>query len=180
MAQADCGNNLLRSDNPDHKRRLASAQMDLRRIASNIRFVPPPLRLNDVTAAALWADVVFIDALQAVRIAGHNHRHEELESLLLHCTGLCGEHGTVFQMTSTIAKGDGEKQRTMHTAFKGGSEIEQYADMGWFIEKANEHGVQEVRCLKQRDGAERGFTLYPGNGLRVCTVSSQEGGDRWM
>ncbi len=180
MAQADCGNEMLRSDNPDHRRRLGRAQADLRRLAANIRFVPPPLRLDDVTAAALWADVVFIDALQAVRIGGHNHRHEELEALFQHCVGSCGEHGTVFQMTSTIAKGDGEKQRTQHTAFNGGSAIEQYADSAWFIEEANEHGVQEVRCLKQRDGAKRGFTLYPGNGLRVCTVQRTEGGAEWM
>jgi len=180
MAQADCGNDLLRSDNPDHRRRLGRAQADLRRLAANIRFVPPPLRLDDVTAAALWADVVFIDALQAVRIPDHAHRHEELESLFHHCTCLCGEHGTVFQMTSTIAKGDGEKQRTQHTAFNGGSAIEQYADSAWFIEEANEHQVQEVRCLKQRDGAKQGFTLYPGNGLRVCTVQRTEGGAEWM
>jgi hypothetical protein len=180
LAQADCGNDLLRSDNPDHRRRLGRAQADLRRLAPNIRFTPPPLRLDDVTAAALWADVVFIDALQAVRIGGHNHRHEELESLFHHCVGLAGERGTVFQMTSTIAKGEGDKPRTQHNAFAGSSAIEQYADSAWFIEEANEHGVQQVRCLKQRDGAKQGFTLYPGNGLRVCTMQRTEGGAEWM
>jgi hypothetical protein len=83
-------------------------------------------------------------------------------------------------MTSTIAKGDDSRQRTQHNAFKGGSEIEQYADSAWFIEDANEHGVQQVRCLKQRDGAKQGFTLYPGNGLRVCTVPRTEGGAEWI
>jgi hypothetical protein len=180
MAQADCGNEMLRSDNPDHRRRLGQAKADLRRLAPNILLIPPPLRLDDVTAAALWADVVFIDALQAVRIGGHNHRHEELESLFHHCVGLAGEHGTVFQMTSTIAKGDGEKQRTQHTAFLGGSAIEQYADSAWFIEEANAHGVQEVRCLKQRDGEKRAFTLHTGNGLRLRTVPRTEGGAEWM
>lgn len=180
LAQADLGGDALRSGHPEHQKKLSHAKAELARFAPNIRFVSPPLRLDDVTAAALWADVVFIDALQAVRIGGHNHRHEELEAFFHHCVGLAGEHGTVFQMTSTIAKGDGEKQRTQHNAFKGGSEIEQYADSAWFIEGVNEHGVQQVRCLKQRDGAMLPFTLYVGNGLRLCTQPRTEGGVEWM
>jgi archaellum biogenesis ATPase FlaH len=180
LAQADGANGMLRSDNPDHRHRLRAARSELQGFAANLRMVGPPLRLDDVTAAAEWADVVCIDALQAVRILGHKHRHEELEALFHHCVALCGRHGTVFQMLSTIAKGEGEKQRTQHTAFNGGSAIEQYADAAWFLEEANEHGVQQVRCLKQRDGAKRGFTLHIGNGMRVCTVSREEGGGRWM
>lgn len=180
LAQADCGSELLRSENPDHKRKALAARDELQRFARNIQMLGSPLRLEDVTAAALWADVVFIDALQAVRVAGHHHRHEELEALFQHCTGLCGKHGTVFHMTSTIAKGDDSKSRGLHNAFKGGSEIEQYADAAWFIEKANERGIQQVRCLKQRDGTELGFTLHTGNGLRVCTVPLSEGGGAWM
>jgi hypothetical protein len=180
LAQADLGGDALRSGHPEHQKKLSHAKAELARFAPNIRFVPPPLRLDDVTAAAEWADVVFIDALQAVRIPGHSHRHEELESLFLQCVGLCGRHGTVFQMTSTIAKSEDQKPRTIHTAFKGGSEIEQYADAAWFIEPANEHGVQQVRCLKQRDGAMLPFTLYVGNGLRLCTQPRTEGGVEWM
>lgn len=180
LAQADLGNDALRSEHPEHRKKLSDAKAELARFAANIWFVPPPLRLEDVTAAAEWADVVFLDALQAVRIAGHTHRHEELESLFHHCVGLCGRHGTVFQMTSTIAKSDDPKQRGIHNAFKGGSEIEQYADSAWFIEPANEHGVQQVRCLKQRDGAMLPFTLYVGSGLRLSTQPRTQGGVEWM
>ncbi len=180
LAQADLNAGAMRSEHGEHRKKLGNAREELAAFAANIWLIPPPLRLDDVTAAAAWADVVFIDALQAVRIGGHNHRHEELEAFFHHCVGLAGEYGTVFQMTSTITKGDGDKARTQHTAFMGGSAIEQYADSAWFVEPANEHGVQQVRCLKQRDGAMLPFTLYLGSGLRVCTVPPTEGGGKWM
>jgi len=181
LAQADLGNEALRSTNPDTRRRLEAARAELNAHSSLLRFVSPPLTLEKVTAAAKWADVVFIDPLQAVRIAQGRTRHEELESLFHHCIALCGEHGTVFHMNSTIAKGDDSKARGLHSAFKGGSEIEQYADFAGFLEATNEHGVQNVQCLKQRDGAKQGFTLHVGvGGWRVCTVPPTQGGAEWI
>ena len=181
LAQADCGSEILKSKNPDNRRRLEGAAGEMRRYARNLRFIAPRLTLEKLTDAAKWADVVCIDALQSVRVHGHSHRHEELEALFQHCVSLCAERGTVFQMTSTIAKGDDAKSRGLHSAFKGGSEIEQYADFAWFIEDASEHGVQQVRCLKGRDGPKRPFELHTGcGGLRVCTVPPKEGGGQWM
>lgn len=186
LAQANCGNHALGSEQPEHKQKLRESCDALAKYATNLRFIGPPLTLKAVTAAAEWADVVCLDPLQAVRIQGHNQRHEELEALFHHCVSLCGKHGTVFQMNSTIAKGEEPKGgqpkiRGLHTAFKGGSEIEQYADSAWFIHAVNEHGVQRVDCLKQRDGKPRGFELHlRQGGLRVCTVPQQEGGEQWM
>jgi replicative DNA helicase len=181
LAQADCGSEALKSENPDNRRRIEDAAREMRGYADNLRFIAPRLTLDKLTDAAKWADVVCIDALQAVRIHGHSHRHEELEAMFQHCVSLCAEYGTVFQMTSTIGKGDDSKSRGLHSAFKGGSEIEQYADYGWFIEEASEHGVQQVRCLKGRDGPKRPFELHTGcGGLRVCTVPREQGGAAWM
>lgn len=182
LAQADLGSEALKSGNGIHRAKVEDARSELRRIVGgNIRFVPPPLRLESATVAAEWADVVFIDPLQAVRILGHSHRHEELEALMQHCAGLCSRFGTVFHLSSTIAKGEDSRQRTLHTAFKGGSEIEQYADMAWFLAEASADGVQQVQCLKGRDGPKRGFTLHTGGGgLRVRTVPVTQGGGAWM
>jgi archaellum biogenesis ATPase FlaH len=181
LAQADCGSEILKSENPDNRGRLEGAAGEMRRYAHNLRFIAPRLTLEKLTDAAKWADVVCVDALQSVRIHGHPHRHEELEAMFQHCVSLCAERGTVFQMTSTIAKGEESKSRGLHSAFKGGSEIEQYADFAWFIEDASEHGVQQVRCLKGRDGPKRPFELHTGcGGLRVCTVPPKEGGGQWM
>lgn len=181
LAQADLGNDALRSDHPEHKQKLADAQQVLQTYGECIRWFAPPLTLEKLNAAAKWADVVMLDPLQAVRIAGHRHRHEELEALMQHCVGLCASHGIVFQMNSTIAKADDGRTRGLHDAFKGGSEIEQYMDAGWFIEATNDHGAQTVRCLKQRDGAKQPFTLYVGHGgWRVATVPPTEGGGQWI
>jgi archaellum biogenesis ATPase FlaH len=181
LAQADCGSEVLKSENADNRRRIEDAAREMRGYAGNLRFIAPRLTLEKLTDAAKWADVVCIDALQSVRVHGHSHRHEELEAMFQHCVSLCAEYGTVFQMTSTIAKGDDARTRSLHSAFKGGSEIEQYADYAWFIEEASEHGVQQVRCLKGRDGPKRPFELHTGcGGLRVCTVPRAKGGAAWM
>ena len=181
LAQADLGNDALRSDHPEHKQKLAAARQALERFGQCIRWFAPPLTLERLNAAANWADVVILDALQAVRVSGYTHRHEQLEALMQHCVGLCSSHGIVFHMNSTIAKAEDGRTRGLHDAFKGGSEIEQYADAAWFIEPANEHGSQTVRCLKQRDGAKQPFTLYVGHGgWRVATVPPTEGGGQWI
>jgi archaellum biogenesis ATPase FlaH len=181
LAQADCGSEALKSENADNRRRIEDAAREMRGYADNLRFIAPRLTLDKLTDAAKWADVVCIDALQSVRVHGHSHRHEELEAMFQHCVSLCAEYGTVFHMTSTIGKGDDSKSRGLHSAFKGGSEIEQYADYAWFLEEASEHGVQQVRCLKGRDGPKRPFELHTGcGGLRVCTVPRAQGGAAWM
>jgi len=164
------GNMVWRNITQPHAVQFQTAMAALRPAADSIAFMRQPLQLESLTSAAAWADVVFVDPVQAIRVMGREHRHEELEAVMQHIEHLSVDEGTAFHLASEIGKpAKGEKKRTLHSAFKGSSALPQYADSAYLLERAV-GGIQEVKCLKQREGAERGFTLkVDGNGLRITS-----------
>lgn len=165
-------NMVWRNVTPPHAERLQRALAALRQNADRIAFMRQPLHLEALSRAADWADVVFVDPIQAIRVMGRQHRHEELEVLMQHVECLSVDKGTAFHLASEIGKpgqGKAGSKRTLHSAFKGSSALPQYADAAYLL-KSTAGGVQEVECLKQRDGAVRGFTLkVDSNGLGITS-----------
>lgn len=161
-------NRVWRNITPPHAEKFQRATEGLRPVAANLMFLRQPLSLECVTKAAEWADVVFVDPVQAIRVMARQHRHEELETLMQHIAQLSVDMEAAFHLTSEIGKPlPGQKERTAQSTFKGSSALLQYSDSAYLLKSA-EGGLQEVVCLKQRDGDYRRFTLkVEGNGLRI-------------
>ena len=161
---------------PEHSNKLARAASDLRQFAEHLCFLQQPLHFNSIARAAAWADVVFIDPLQAVRAESKfDLRHEELDAFMHHIVQQAALHGTVIHMASEIGKPEGNAERTLQTAFKGSSALVQYADTAYLLKQVD-GGIQEAVCLKQREGERRAVNFHVGAGGLQLTAPAREGG----
>ena len=162
---------------PEHTAKLHEAQAWLAGFAEQLRFMQPPLTFDTLARAAAWADVVFVDPLQAVRAeSGFDARHEELDAFMHRVVDLAERHRTAFHLTSEIGKQDSHAERTLHTAFKGSSALAQYADAAYLLKKEI-GGLQEAVCLKQREGECKNFTFRVGLEGYATPLPPLEGGN---
>ena len=177
LRRAGLGNAALLAPLPAHTARLHEAQAWLAGFAEQLRFMQPPLTFDTLARAAAWADVVFVDPLQAVRAeSGFDARHEELDAFMHRVVDLAERHRTAFHLTSEIGKQDSHAERTLHTAFKGSSALAQYADAAYLLKKEI-GGLQEAVCLKQREGECKNFTFRVGLEGYATPLPPLEGGN---